>query len=228
MLFSPAAFIQTTNRHVPFMACCTHAPPRRACTPCNACQRPGGLHFKSASLSALCYTDPQIPSCLLAGDQCTSCFSACCLQAAVLPQQQAGVMCQQGIHGPLMLQVINAYTQVEVKRYAWHLRSLLYACMQRPHATSDDSSGLIECHFNACMKVEVKRDPNLHGQPAGVVQYNPFGDLRTIKPEEPRIFNDSNGSLIAVGYEARAAGVKRCVPVLFSTLHHHTTRAISG
>ena len=60
------------------------------------------------------------------------------------------------------------------------------------------------------MQVEVKRDPTLNGKPSGVVQYNPFGDLRTIKPEEPRIFNDSNGSLIAVGYEARAAGVKRC------------------
>lgn len=61
----------------------------------------------------------------------------------------------------------------------------------------------------ACIQVEVQRDPSLKGRPAGVVQYNPFGDLRTIKPEEPRIFNDSNGSLIAVGYEARAAGVKR-------------------
>ncbi|KAK9866888.1 hypothetical protein WJX84_001766 [Apatococcus fuscideae] len=59
------------------------------------------------------------------------------------------------------------------------------------------------------VQVEVQRDESLRGKPAGVMQYNPFGDLRTIKPEEPRIFNDSNGSLIAVGYEARAAGVKR-------------------
>ena len=58
-------------------------------------------------------------------------------------------------------------------------------------------------------QVEVERDPSLKGKPSGVVQYNPFGDLRTIRPDEPRIFNDSNGSLIAVGYEARAAGVKR-------------------
>ena len=63
----------------------------------------------------------------------------------------------------------------------------------------------------AWVQVEVQRDPSLKGRAAGVVQYNPFGDLRTIKPEEPRIFNDSNGSLIAVGYEARAAGVKRCL-----------------
>ena len=42
------------------------------------------------------------------------------------------------------------------------------------------------------------------------VQYNPFGDLKTHGPDEARIFNDSNGSIIAVSYEARAKGVKRC------------------
>ena len=68
--------------------------------------------------------------------------------------------------------------------------------------------------------MEVQRDESLRGKPAGVMQYNPFGDLRTIKPEEPRIFNDSNGSLIAVGYEARAAGVKRCpLPSAPNTRH---------
>ncbi|DBA89011.1 TPA: hypothetical protein ACH3X2_000227 [Trebouxia sp. C0005] len=58
-------------------------------------------------------------------------------------------------------------------------------------------------------QVEVQRNPDLKGKPVVTVQYNPFGDLRTITPDEPRIFNDSNGSLIAVSYEARASGVKR-------------------
>ena len=58
-------------------------------------------------------------------------------------------------------------------------------------------------------QVEVQRNPHLKGLPVVTVQYNPFGDLRTITPDEPRIFNDSNGSLIAVSYEARASGVKR-------------------
>ena len=58
-------------------------------------------------------------------------------------------------------------------------------------------------------QVEVKRQPQLKGLPVGTVQYNPFGDLRTITADEPRLFNDSNGSLIAVSYEARARGVKR-------------------
>lgn len=30
------------------------------------------------------------------------------------------------------------------------------------------------------------------------VQYNPFGSLETRRPDENRIMNDSNGSLIAV------------------------------
>ncbi len=31
------------------------------------------------------------------------------------------------------------------------------------------------------------------------------------RPDHDRLVNDSNGSLIAVSYEARASGVKRCV-----------------
>ncbi|DBA85636.1 TPA: hypothetical protein ACH3X1_005212 [Trebouxia sp. C0004] len=58
-------------------------------------------------------------------------------------------------------------------------------------------------------QVDVQRNPDLKGKPVVTVQYNPFGDLRTITADEPRIFNDSNGSLIAVSYEARASGVKR-------------------
>lgn len=54
------------------------------------------------------------------------------------------------------------------------------------------------------------RDPDrLRDKPVGVVQYNPYGDLRTLTPEDDRLMNDSNGSLIAVNYAARAAGVKR-------------------
>ena len=41
------------------------------------------------------------------------------------------------------------------------------------------------------------------------MQYNPYGDLKTLAPTEDRLMNDSNGSLIAVNYAARAAGVKR-------------------
>jgi nucleotidyltransferase/DNA polymerase involved in DNA repair len=36
-----------------------------------------------------------------------------------------------------------------------------------------------------------------------------FGDLSTEKPEDDRIKQDSNGSIIAVSYEARKYGVKR-------------------
>ena len=61
-----------------------------------------------------------------------------------------------------------------------------------------------------CFYVQVERsfDKTLNGIPAGVVQYNPFGDLKSIKFNENRKGN-TNGSLIAVSYEARAAGVKR-------------------
>ncbi|BDA43773.1 DNA polymerase eta [Coccomyxa sp. Obi] len=59
------------------------------------------------------------------------------------------------------------------------------------------------------VQVELKQHPSLIGKPTAVVQYNPNGNLSTLRPEEERIFNRSNGSLIAVGYEARAKGVKR-------------------
>ena len=41
------------------------------------------------------------------------------------------------------------------------------------------------------------------------LQYNPFGDLSSHDAAEDRVQTDSNGSLIAVSYEARAFGVKR-------------------
>jgi hypothetical protein len=43
-----------------------------------------------------------------------------------------------------------------------------------------------------------------------------YGDLRTLKPSDNRLFPDSNGSIIAASYEARAFGVKRLVHL---TLH---------
>lgn len=75
------------------------------------------------------------------------------------------------------------------------------------------------------VQVERERDPALRGKPLGVVQYNPYGDLRAVRPDEPRIVNDSNGSLIAVSYEARAAGVKR-VMRWGHALHQHSDMII--
>ena len=57
------------------------------------------------------------------------------------------------------------------------------------------------------------------------MQYNPNGDLSTLRPDEERIFNSSNGSLIAVGYEARAKGVKRCESCIFIKPH---TKSCTG
>ncbi len=42
-----------------------------------------------------------------------------------------------------------------------------------------------------------------------VVQYNPFGDLRDLRPHDHRCMPHSNGSIIAVSYPARKFGVKR-------------------
>jgi nucleotidyltransferase/DNA polymerase involved in DNA repair len=60
-------------------------------------------------------------------------------------------------------------------------------------------------------QVETKLRPELKGKPVVVVQYNPWGNLETVRAEDDRLFNDSNGSIIAVSYEARAFGVKRSV-----------------
>lgn len=60
-----------------------------------------------------------------------------------------------------------------------------------------------------CFYVQVERSVNadLLNKPVAVVQYNPFGDLKSAAPSEQRLVD--NGSIIAVSYEARAAGVKR-------------------
>ena len=55
--------------------------------------------------------------------------------------------------------------------------------------------------------MERGHDASLIGKPVAVVQYNPFGDLKTLKPSDNRIVK--SGGIIAVSYEARARGVKR-------------------
>lgn len=59
-------------------------------------------------------------------------------------------------------------------------------------------------------QVEQMQWPSLRGKPVGVLQYNPSGPEENLDETNPRRFkNDSNGSLIAVSYEARPYGVKR-------------------
>jgi hypothetical protein len=57
----------------------------------------------------------------------------------------------------------------------------------------------------------------LLGKPVAVVQYNPFGNLNTIKATDNRI-GDTDGSIIAVSYEARAAGIYLYMYINLTTL----------
>ena len=85
-----------------------------------------------------------------------------------------------------------------------HFRPHMLRCMT--HALSDSRAASQDAFY---AQVECKLHPHLVGLPLGVCQYNPFGDLSTHTPTEERQMNDSNGSLIAVSYEARRFGVKR-------------------
>jgi DNA polymerase eta len=64
-----------------------------------------------------------------------------------------------------------------------------------------------------CFYVAVERmhDPSLYGKSCAVMQYNPYekGGVKSVSKDENRRRPDSNGSIIAVSYEARARGVTR-------------------
>ena len=57
-------------------------------------------------------------------------------------------------------------------------------------------------------QVEQRLRPELRGRPLAVMQYNPQNPTE-LAIEDDRRMDESDGSLIAVSYEARAAGVKR-------------------
>lgn len=79
-----------------------------------------------------------------------------------------------------------------------------------PHPLSPASANQpCACPPNRVFQVEMKRNVALRGQPTVVIQYNPHGDLKQYKPEDSRLMPQSNGSIIAVSYEARRFGVKR-------------------
>ena len=61
----------------------------------------------------------------------------------------------------------------------------------------------------------------LRGKPVAVVQYNPHGDLADLGPDDDRRCDLSDGSLIAVSYEARRAGVKRSMRGKVRCSHTH-------
>lgn len=81
--------------------------------------------------------------------------------------------------------------------------------MKRKKQLDNDSYRVIAHVDLDCFYVQVERSINkeLMKKPVAVVQYNPFGDLKSLRPEDDRLVN--NGSLIAVSYEARSKGVKR-------------------
>lgn len=63
----------------------------------------------------------------------------------------------------------------------------------------------VDCFY---CEVERQRAPRLRGKPMAVLQYNPR-DPRTMRADDDRVMPDSDGSIIAVSYEARAQGVTR-------------------
>ena len=85
----------------------------------------------------------------------------------------------------------------------------MIAAAKRQRRITRDGLHPPACSFYAAVEAAIR--PELAGVPLGVVQYNPFGDLSSHSAEEDRLQPESNGSLIAVSYEARAFGVKRCV-----------------
>lgn len=85
--------------------------------------------------------------------------------------------------------------------------------MQQLDMDADLKSARAICHVDLdafYAQVEEQQHPHLRGMSIAVIQYNPFGDLKTYREEDNRVFNDSNGSIIALSYgEARKRGVKR-------------------
>mmetsp|Transcript_12411 Transcript_12411/g.27538 ORF Transcript_12411/g.27538 Transcript_12411/m.27538 type:complete len:818 (+) Transcript_12411:58-2511(+) len=92
-----------------------------------------------------------------------------------------------------------------------------------PSSSSSCSSARVVAHFDLdAFYVGCERELNptaLLGVPVAISQYNPYGSLREtasaevderliVRPGKP-VDGDTNGSLIAVSYEARAHGVKR-------------------
>lgn len=60
-------------------------------------------------------------------------------------------------------------------------------------------------------QVERSVNPALKDVPLVVIQYNPYGSLVTLRPQDNRInlLDAQNGSIIAVSYEARKAGRRK-------------------
>ena len=118
-------------------------------------------------------------------------------------------MAQQPLHKVCAHIDLDAfYAQVRAMRKQ-HCEELLSSAAQVAStalaAAPPVTTRLPGCPANAaaagwcCLaQVEAKQHPELQGKPVGVVQYNPYGNLETRGPDEKRIMNASNGSLIAV------------------------------